>query len=454
MTTPDRGVIAVADLACGNPGPMVGAPWARIGAKNAFCPESTPGKFLRGCTPGTRMTLHHHPDRVATSDFENSNFEFGLAETPAPWWGPLGAYRGSIPAGYGTGNSRTRKFLRGCTPGTRMTLHHHPDRVATSDFENSNFEFGLAETPAPWWGPLGAYRGSIPAGYGTGNSRTRKFLRGCTPGTRMTLHHHPDRVATSDFENSNFEFGLAETPAPWWGPLGAYRGSIPAGYGTGNSRTRKFLRGCTPGTRMTLHHHPDRVATSDFENSNFEFGLAETPAPWWGPLGAYRGSIPAGYGTGNSRTRKFLRGCTPGTRMTLHHHPDRVATSDFENSNFEFGVWSTASITTCGNPAPWWGPLGVSGFARCGPNSRVPLASADPAVALPAVALVADAARWRRSALDARRLLETVTRAASTSVSLGPWPSCDMLGMTAARAPRNTARREGPERAPFLLGSG
>ncbi|KAJ4456069.1 hypothetical protein PAPYR_8833 [Paratrimastix pyriformis] len=31
MTTPDRGVIAVADLACGNPGPMVGAPWARIG---------------------------------------------------------------------------------------------------------------------------------------------------------------------------------------------------------------------------------------------------------------------------------------------------------------------------------------------------------------------------------------------------------------------------------------
>ncbi|KAJ4456067.1 hypothetical protein PAPYR_8829 [Paratrimastix pyriformis] len=87
-------------------------------------------------------------------------------------------------------------------------------------------------------------------------------------------------------------------------------------------------------------------------------------------------------------------------------------------------------------------------------RSRVPLASADPAVALPAVALVADAARWRRSALDARRLLETVTRAASTSVSLGPWPSCDMLGMTAARAPRNTARREGPERAPFLLGSG
>ncbi|KAJ4453976.1 hypothetical protein PAPYR_11424 [Paratrimastix pyriformis] len=146
MTTPDRGVIAVADLACGNPGPMVGAPWARIGAENAFCPESTPGKFLRGCTPGTRMTLHHHPDRVATSDFENSNFEFGLAETPAPWWGPLGAYRGSIPAGYGTGNSRTRKFLRGCTPGTRMTLHHHPDRVATSDFENSNFEFGVWST--------------------------------------------------------------------------------------------------------------------------------------------------------------------------------------------------------------------------------------------------------------------------------------------------------------------
>ncbi|KAJ4453510.1 hypothetical protein PAPYR_12008 [Paratrimastix pyriformis] len=65
-----------------------------------------------------------------------------------------------------------------------------------------------------------------------------------------------------------------------------------------------------------------------------------------GPLGACRGSIPAGYGTGNSRTRKILRGCTPGTRMTLHHHPDRVATSDFENSNFEFGVWSTAPITT------------------------------------------------------------------------------------------------------------
>ncbi|KAJ4454879.1 hypothetical protein PAPYR_10280 [Paratrimastix pyriformis] len=31
------------------------------------------------------------------------------------------------------------------------------------------------------------------------------------------------------------------------------------------------------------------------------------------------------------------------------------------------------------------------------------------------------------SPLDARRLLETVTRAASTSVSLCPWPSCDML---------------------------
>ncbi|KAJ4453348.1 hypothetical protein PAPYR_12207 [Paratrimastix pyriformis] len=100
--------------------------------------------------------------------------------------GPLGAYRGSIPAGYGTGNSRTRKFLRGCTPGTRMTLHHHPDRVATSDFENSNFEFGVClRKPRPHGGgPLGAYRGSIPAGYGTGNSRTRKFLRGCTPGTR------------------------------------------------------------------------------------------------------------------------------------------------------------------------------------------------------------------------------------------------------------------------------
>ncbi|KAJ4455592.1 hypothetical protein PAPYR_9442 [Paratrimastix pyriformis] len=281
MTTPDRGVIAVADLACGNPGPMVGAPWARIGAKNAFCPESTPGKFLRGCTPGTRMTLHHHPDRVATSDFENSNFEFGLAETPAPWWGPLGAYRGSIPAGYGTGNSRTRKFLRGCTPGTRMTLHHHPDRVATSDFENSNFEFGLAETPAPWWGPLGAYRGSIPAGYGTGNSRTRKFLRGCTPGTRMTLHHHPDRVATSDFENSNFEFGLAETPAPWWGP---HRGSIPAGYGTGNSRTRKFLRGCTRMTTQILIIQIQEFNRGRVDRSSPPGPLVPFPALCPGPL--------------------------------------------------------------------------------------------------------------------------------------------------------------------------
>ncbi|KAJ4458400.1 hypothetical protein PAPYR_5783 [Paratrimastix pyriformis] len=32
MTTPDRGVIAVADLACGNPGPMVGAP-GRVSGK-------------------------------------------------------------------------------------------------------------------------------------------------------------------------------------------------------------------------------------------------------------------------------------------------------------------------------------------------------------------------------------------------------------------------------------
>ncbi|KAJ4452972.1 hypothetical protein PAPYR_12690 [Paratrimastix pyriformis] len=165
----------------------------------------------------------------------------------------------------------------------------------------------------------------------------------------------------SDLESISSE--SVRKPRPHGGgPLGAYRGSIPAGYGTGNSRTSlytenafcpettpgKFLRGCTPGTRMTLHHHPDRVAPSDFENSNFKFGVClRKPRPHGGgPLGACRGSIRAGYGTGNSRTRKFLRGCTPGTRMTLHHHPDRVATSDFENSNFEFGVWSTASITS------------------------------------------------------------------------------------------------------------
>ncbi|KAJ4455231.1 hypothetical protein PAPYR_9888 [Paratrimastix pyriformis] len=295
------------------------------------------------------------PEVTDLTEFANT-----VVRKPRPHGGgPLGAYRGSIPAGYGTGNSRTRKFLRGCTPGTRMTLHHHPDRVATSDFENSNFEFGVWSTasittcgnPGPMVGPLGAYRGSIPAGYGTGNSRTRKFLRGCTPGTRMTLHHHPDRVATSDFENSNFEFGVWSTasittcgnPGPMVGPLGAYRGSIPAGYGTGNSRTRKFLRGCTPGTRMTLHHHPDRVATSDFENSNFEFGVWSTasittcgnPGPMVGPLGAYRGFIPAGYGTGNSRTSLYR----PKTRFAPNRPQENFARvhsnddSDFDNSN-------------------------------------------------------------------------------------------------------------------------
>ncbi|KAJ4455228.1 hypothetical protein PAPYR_9885 [Paratrimastix pyriformis] len=93
------------------------------------------------------------------------------------------------------------------------------------------------------------------------------------------------------------------------------------------------------------------------------------------------------------------------------------------------GAGPTALSRASGLGRPCGGPASRGPGGRCGP-----LASISP--------------------LDARRLLETVTRAASTSVSLGPWPSCDMLGMTAARAPRNTARREGPERAPFLLGSG
>ncbi|KAJ4453759.1 hypothetical protein PAPYR_11675 [Paratrimastix pyriformis] len=219
----------------------------------------------------------------------------------------------------------------------------------------------------------------------------------------------PDRgvIAVADLAMRN--------PGPMvGGPLGAYRGSIPPVMGRviaaqvciGRKRVlpridpRKILRGCTPGTRMTLHHHPDRVATSDFENSNLNSGYGRprqsqviqrsggrpdrgviavadlacgNPGPMVGAPRRVSGFHPAGYGTGNSRTslyrpkrvlpridpRKILRGCTPGTRMTLHHHPDRVATSDFENSNFEFGVWSTASITTCGNPSPMVGPLGA-----------------------------------------------------------------------------------------------
>ncbi|KAJ4452631.1 hypothetical protein PAPYR_13151 [Paratrimastix pyriformis] len=163
---PDRGGIAVADLRVETPAPWWG-PWARVGVpsppvmgrviaaqvcigRNAFCPESTPGKILRGA-PGTRMTLHHRPDRVATSDFENSNFEFGYgrprqsqviqrpevvliavssrwpiwrAET-RPHGGPW-RVSGSIRAGYGT-VIRTRKFACGVHGRYRMTLHHHPD---------------------------------------------------------------------------------------------------------------------------------------------------------------------------------------------------------------------------------------------------------------------------------------------------------------------------------------
>ncbi|KAJ4453864.1 hypothetical protein PAPYR_11551 [Paratrimastix pyriformis] len=152
--------------------------------------------------------VHHRGNSIRL------NFLIGVSlnvRKPRPHGGgPLGAYRGSIPAGYGTGNSRTRKFLRGCTPGTRMTLHHHPDRVATSDFENSNFEFGVClRKPRPHGGgPLGAYRGFIPAGYGTGNSRTRKFLRGCTRMTTQILI-----IQIQEFNRGRVD--RSSPPAPW-----------------------------------------------------------------------------------------------------------------------------------------------------------------------------------------------------------------------------------------------
>ncbi|KAJ4454757.1 hypothetical protein PAPYR_10444 [Paratrimastix pyriformis] len=166
-------------------------------------------------------------DAVQSQGFPHSlvgldAFPHSSVRKPRPHGGgPLGAYRGSIPAGYGTGNSRTRKFLRGCTPGTRMTLHHHPDRVATSDFENSNFEFGVClRKPRPHGGgPLGAYRGSIPAGYGTGNSRTRKFLRGCTRMTTQILIIQIQEFNRGRVDRSSPPGPLVPFPALCPGPL-------------------------------------------------------------------------------------------------------------------------------------------------------------------------------------------------------------------------------------------
>ncbi|KAJ4452532.1 hypothetical protein PAPYR_13282 [Paratrimastix pyriformis] len=142
-----------------------------------------------------------------------------------------------------------------------------------------------------------------------------------------------------------------------WVPLAAARAAhfVAVSHGVIRGR-RSFLWDDTAADAVQSQGFPHSLVGLDA----FPHSSVRKPRPHGGgPLGAYRGSIPAGYGTGNSRTRKFLRGCTPGTRMTLHHHPDRVATSDFENSNFEFGVWSTASITTCGNPGPMVGALGA-----------------------------------------------------------------------------------------------
>ncbi|KAJ4455821.1 hypothetical protein PAPYR_9115 [Paratrimastix pyriformis] len=76
---PDRGGIAVADLRVETPAPWWG-PWARVGVpsppvmgrvivaqvcigRKRVLPRIDPRKNFAGCTPGTRMTLHHHPDQ-------------------------------------------------------------------------------------------------------------------------------------------------------------------------------------------------------------------------------------------------------------------------------------------------------------------------------------------------------------------------------------------------------
>ncbi|KAJ4453350.1 hypothetical protein PAPYR_12209 [Paratrimastix pyriformis] len=68
------------------------------------------------------------------------------------------------------------------------------------------------------------------------------------------------------------------------GPLGAYRGSIPAGYGTGNSRTRKFLRGCTRMTTQILIIQIQEFNRGRVDRSSPPGPLVPFPALCPGPL--------------------------------------------------------------------------------------------------------------------------------------------------------------------------